>query len=98
MLRPCTASVGSQRLGGLLGEIGMTQSTTSPEAFLAQWEHSVQRYRQCLHDGHRIGQAFFNALPGEVAVYLVGTLSDPFYRDDIVPQAMHFLRDKGLAR
>ena len=46
-----------------------------------------------LNDGQRIGQAFFNALPGYSQDRLRGTLADPFYRDTVesVVHAVDFL-------
>lgn len=35
-----------------------------------------------LNNGERFGQAFYNALPSNVQIFLSGTPADPFHKDD----------------
>lgn len=56
---------------------------------------ALRDYRKNLRDGQRPGQAFFNALPMIEQAMLVGTLYDPFYRDDKIEDAVEFLVDRA---
>ncbi len=56
-------------------------STTLAEDYLSAYGDLVT-YHQGLRHGHRIGQAFFNALGMADRERLVGTSHDPFYADD----------------
>lgn len=55
---------------------------TLGELYLEAYDGSVQRYHEGLAAGHRIGQAFFNALSERDQLVLTGSDHDPYYSNE----------------
>lgn len=66
---------------------------TLGEWYLSNADGDLLTYHQGLRHGHRIGQAFFNALSDSDQARIVSTLHDPFYGNTSgdVERAIEFL-------
>lgn len=67
------------------------------ELYLMDRGGSIVTYHQCLSAGHRLGQAFLNALCDIDQARLCGSLYDPFYAEkdagQKVEEAIQWLLD-----
>jgi hypothetical protein len=64
---------------------------TLGEWYLSESGGDVVRYHQGLKAGHRIGQAFFNALSSADKERVRGTIWDTFYSNRLDPDVIEHL-------